>query len=297
MNKMITRIALVSVATLAIGSPALADHQWGTYHWNKGSGELDIPVGDNVTSVWDSYLQVAVGNKKDGSDVGSEKSWNDSTAIQSPLVNGGTTARRCKAAAGRIEVCNLTYGQTGWLGVAGISISAGHITSGYTKLNDTYFNTAKYNTPAWRRLVMCQEIGHDYGLDHTDEAFGNANDGTCMDYTNAPAGGTLNGFNYGLSNEYPNAHDYEMLESSAMYGSGHPHTGSATNFAVREVGKEGASGASDGSLESGNSMADWGRAVDHDGEGRPHVFEKIEGGRKVITHVFWVPGFRPHGSH
>ncbi len=295
MNQSILRFALVTGAALTIGSPALGNHQWSTYHWNKGSGELAVPIGDNVTATWDGYLEVAVGNKKDGSDAGSAKSWNDSVAIQSPLVAGGTTARRCKAAAGRIEVCNLTYGQTGWLGIAGISISGGHITSGYTKLNDTYFNTAKYNTPEWRRLVTCQEIGHNYGLTHTDETFDNVNDGTCMDYTNAPAGGTLGGFNYGATNEYPNQHDYDMLNSSAMYGSGHPHSGAATNYGVREVGKA-APAAAEAGLEGGNNRADWGRAIAYDSEGRPHRFEKSEGGRKILTHVFWVPGFRPQGS-
>ena len=106
----------------------------------------------------------------------------------------------------------------------------------------------------------------------------------------------LNGFNYGPTNEYPNAHDYQMLESSAMYGSGHPHIGSSTNFGVREVGKPASPGASDNGIEGGNSMADWGRAIGYDGEGRPNVFEKNESGRKIITHVFWVPGFRPQGS-
>ena len=291
MKKRFIGIALLSCAAVAV-SPALANHQWGTYHWSKGGGELAVSVGDNVEPKWDIYLEVAVGNKKDGTDSGSAKSWNDSTVIQSPLVTGGTTARRCKAAAGRIEVCNLKYGQNGWLGLAGISISGGHITSGYTKLNDTYFDTAKYNTPAWRRLVMCQEIGHDYGLSHTDEAFENPNDGTCMDYTSDPDGTIANPDQ--LSNEYPNDHDYFMLASDAMYGSGHPHT-SATNFGVREFGKA-APAASDAGIEGGNSPADWGRAIDYDGEGRPHIFEKSENGRTIITHVFWVPGYRPAGS-
>ena len=282
MIKSISRVALV--AALAMGSAASANHQWGTYHWSKGTGQLTVPVGDNVTAVWDSYLRVAIGGT-------GARDWNDSTAIESPVVAGATTARRCRAAAGRIEVCNLRYGNTGWLGVAGISISNGHITSGYTKLNDTYFDTAQYNTPAWRRLVTCQEIGHDYGLGHTDEAFGNANDGTCMDYTNAPAGGTLGGFNYGPSNEYPNQHDYDMLNT--MYAHTHQAT---TNFGVREPGSAAAPPSSDRGLEGGNSMVDWGRAIDYDAEGRPHRFEKSEGGRKIITHVFWVPGFRPHGS-
>ena len=63
-----------------------------------------------------------------------------------------------------------------------------HITQAITKLNDTYFNTAAYNTPAWRRLVTCQEIAHNFGLDHQDEAFDNPNLGLCMDYTSDPGG-------------------------------------------------------------------------------------------------------------
>ena len=69
-------------------------------------------------------------------------------------------------------------------------------------MNDTYFNTAQDNTPAWRNLVVCQEVGHTFGLDHQDENFSNPNLGTCMDYTNNPA-----------TNQHPNAHDYEELET------------------------------------------------------------------------------------
>jgi hypothetical protein len=110
-----------------------------------------------------------------------------------------------------------------------------------------------------------------------------------MDYTSDPDGS----INNQVTNEYPNQHDYDMLNSSSMYGSGHPHVGSTT-FAVREVGK--APPAADAGIESGNSPADWGRAVDYDAQGRPHIFERSEGGRKVLTHVFWVPGYRPAGS-
>jgi hypothetical protein len=138
--------------------------------------------------------------------------WNASTVIESPWSFGSISQRRrCTSATGKIEVCNESYGQTGWLGIAGISLSGGHIVKGYTKLNDTYYATAQYNTPAWRRLVYCQEVGHNYGLAHQNEIFTNVNTGSCMDYTNAPAAGILGGVNYGLSNEYPNAHDYEQL--------------------------------------------------------------------------------------
>jgi hypothetical protein len=71
-------------------------------------------------------------------------------------------------------------------------------------MNDTYFNTPTYNHSWWRKLVVCQEIGHTLGLDHQDENFDNTNSGTCMDYTSNPLGPP--------SNEYPNRHDYDELE-------------------------------------------------------------------------------------
>lgn len=94
----------------------------------------------------------------------------DTTVIAGSVTN----VKRCVAPQGRIEVCNASYGYNGWLGLAGISLSGGHIVSGYTKLNDSYFNSSTYNKPEWRRLVTCQEIGHDFGLDHQDENNTNA---------------------------------------------------------------------------------------------------------------------------
>ena len=106
------------------------------------------------------------------------------------------------ASRGTVQVCNATYGNNGWLGIAQVWVSGTHITQGTVKLNDTYFNTPTYNTSAWRNLVMCQEVGHTLGLDHQDENFTNANLGTCMDYTNNPG-----------TNQHPNAHDYAQLET------------------------------------------------------------------------------------
>ena len=138
----------------------------------------------------------------------------DTTVIAGSVTN----VKRCVAPQGRIEVCNASYGYNGWLGLAGISLSGGHIVSGYTKLNDSYFNSSTYNKPEWRRLVTCQEIGHDFGLDHQDENNTNANLGSCMDYTNTPLGPP--------SNEHPNAHDYDQLAS--IYG----HLDSTTTIAA-----------------------------------------------------------------
>lgn len=274
------RVALAAGIAAGAITPAAATHSWGGYHWPKGSGELTVPVDDNVTSQWDSYLQVAIlGSGRGGN---ATPGWNDSTVIASTIAQGTANPRNCRAVAGRIEVCNAAYGNNGWLGLASIWLSGGHISQGTTKLNDTYFNSASYDTPAWRRMVTCQEVGHDYGLDHQDEAFGNYNLGSCMDYTNAPAGGTVNGFNYGPSNEYPSAHDYEEL--ALVYN--HADAGAAATIRA-------AQGFRDGGL-SGDSMAEWGRPIHMDRAGRPDVFLlDFGGGYRKLTHVFWAVGQGP----
>lgn len=285
MKKSIVRVALVAGVAIAALSPAIANHSWGGYHWQRSGAEVTAPVGDNVSAAWDSYLQVAVNGGGAG-----KPGWNSSNAIQSPLVPGATNPKNCKAVPGRIEVCNSRYGNNGWLGIASIWLSSGHIVQGTTKLNDTYFSTPSYNTPAWRRLVTCQEVGHDYGLGHTNEIFTNYNDGTCMDYTNAPAGGVVGGFNYGPSNEYINQHDLDLLASIYNHAD-------ATNFGIRTVGQSAAPPSSDSGL-SGDSPAEWGRAIGHDGHGRPDTFElDLGNGRKKITHVFWAVGEGPKGQH
>ena len=278
MTKIMLRAALLSCAALAVG-PALASHSWGNYHWNRSGSEVTVHVGDNVTSAWDSYLQVAVNGG------GGKPGWNDSSVIQSPLVGGNVSnVRTCKPVAGTIQVCNTRYGNNGWLGIAQIWLSGGHISQGVAKMNDTYFNTATYNTPAWRRLVMCQEIAHDYGLGHVNESFGPPNTGSCMDYTNDPDGGGA----YGPSNEYPNAHDFEQLETIYAHAD-------ATNFAVRTVGQPASRPVSEEA--GGDSPSEWGRAIHYDGQGRPDVFEQEVGpGRKKITHVFWAMGEGPPGQ-
>jgi hypothetical protein len=151
------------------------------------------------------------------------------------------------------------------LGIASINISDGtHITQGTVKNNDTYFDTAKYNTPAWRNVVMCQEVGHTLGLDHQDENFENADLGTCMDYSNNPE-----------PNQHPNAHDYAQLES--IYS----HTDSTTTVGAAVPGAT--------SVESGNTPAAWGRLVEGSRAGGVSTYVRNDGdGNLTVTHVIWA---------
>ncbi len=186
------RFFCILAATAAVAAtmsvPASANHWWGGYRWAVTNGVLDVRVNAALTATggWQSYVDEAV-----------TKDWEASTVLTLGAVRAvSASPSKCNPISGEVLICNYAYGQRGWLGIASIWTDAnGRIAKGTTKLNDSYFTMARYNTPAWKRLVACQEVGHDFGLGHQDEAFSNANLGTCMDYTNAPAGGILSGVN------------------------------------------------------------------------------------------------------
>jgi hypothetical protein len=197
------RLALLAglALVLAVPSVASAGHSWGNYHWARQANPFNLKTGDNVTPAWDGYLDEAIAD------------WTASNVLNLVEVAGSAKGKNCRPPAGRVEVCNGTYGNNGWLGIAQIWVQGSHITQGSVRNNDTYFNQSQYNSPAWREFVMCQEIGHTLGLDHTDENFENANDGSCMDYTNDPDGGAGGGSNSDPANTDPNAHDFAQLSS------------------------------------------------------------------------------------
>lgn len=279
--KTFVRVALVAGAALAASSPALADHSWGNYHWAIDGQRLDLVVNSSVTDQWTPYLNEAVSDWEKSRKLG----FSSQNAANDPL-----SRQLCRPIQGQIRACNDSYGQRQWLGIATIWLSGGHIVQGTTQLNDSYFEMPRYNTAAWRRAVTCQEIAHDFGLDHQDERFGNVNLGTCMDYSSNPAGGVYNGFDYGPSNEHPNDHDYEQILTIYNHDDGYTSAiaQAGTNFGVREVGKAAPSPAL--SEPAGLSPAEWGRAIAYDPQGRPNVFQKdLGGGVRKLTHVVWTP--------
>lgn len=284
MNRLIARAALISCAAIAVG-PAAASHSWGSYHWGRTSNPLKLEVNSAITAQWQVSVGVAIADWDSGSSV---------LQLSRPATEPSVSRRKCTAITGKVLVCNDSYGQRGWLGIATIWASGNHITKGTTKLNDSYFNQAPYNSAPWRALVACQEIGHDFGLAHQDEAFGPPNLGSCMDYTNDPDGGG----SYGPDNEHPNAHDYAQL--SLIYDhtdSSNTSATQATNFGIRVPGR--APIAPPGlNEEAGDSPAEWGRAVGRDGAGRSNLYiQDLGGGRRKITHVFWAMGEGPNGKH
>ncbi len=246
-------VVVALAAIISIGVVSYASHSWGSYHWARTMSSFTLKLGDNVNAAWDSYLATTSTN------------WSLSEVLDTTIVSG-SGGKNCKATSGTVQVCNRTYGNNGWLGIASIWISGTHITQGTVKVNDTYFNTAKYNTPAWRNLVMCQEVGHTFGLDHQDEDFSNSNLGTCMDYTNNPSGPP--------SNEHPNAHDYDQLQT--IYS----HLEALTTVDQR---------VSNSQEKDATDVEDWGKALRKDSHGKTSLYERNLGnGEKLFTFVFWA---------
>ncbi len=170
-KKLVSLGGLAVVTAVVLAASASANHSWGGYHWARTTNTFTLKLGDNVSGTWDSLL------------VKASSDWSQSTVLDTTIVPGGTKPRSCRPTSGQVEVCSANYGNTGWLGLAQIWITGGvHITQGVVKNNDYYFgsSTYQYNNTAEMQHVICQEIGHTFGLDHQSTSGASLN--TCMDY-------------------------------------------------------------------------------------------------------------------
>jgi hypothetical protein len=253
-RRFLLTLAAVVLTAATFASAASANHSWGGYHWARTSNPFTVKLGNNLTGVWPGILST------------SSSDWSSSTVLDTTIV-AGQAKGRCRPTAGRDEICNNTYGNNGWLGVATIWLESGskHIVQGTVKVNDTYFNTSTYNTTPWRNLVMCQEVGHTFGLDHQDENFNNANLGTCMDYTNDPS-----------TNQHPNRHDYDELVIIYSHLDDHTTVGAAAPNTQAQ-----SENASPIAVERSDRIGD------------STIVESFADGSRRVTHIIWaLPGTR-----
>ena len=133
----IPAISLIVVATVA---PAALAHNWGCY--NQPSANVTV---DNNATTFGSETQTAIDE------------WNNETAINISSSNNAD-----------VNVFDGNAGNTGWGGLATININGCTITHCEAQLN-TYYSWTSNEA----RGVQCQEVGHCWGLDHS-------NDGGCM---------------------------------------------------------------------------------------------------------------------
>lgn len=205
-NRLATAVATAGVM-LAASMTASATHSWNNYHWARTTSSFTLQTLDSTVATayvnWPSKLSTSV------------TQWSASTKLDLSKVaytNTSTQRKRCTAVVGKIRVCNASYGNNGWLGLASINLdSNGHISQGTAKMNDSYTSTWA-GDPNEAAHVMCQEVGHTFGLGHTSED--GSSQGTCMDYSSSP------------SSTAPNQHDYDQLVS--IYG----HTDSYNSYST-----------------------------------------------------------------
>ena len=298
----------LAVAALGLQVPAAhGKHSWNNYHWERTTNPVSFVLGHNLTAEqWDvppagetsTFLQQAAFDWTAPNEI-------NITGISDDTGNHASTdADKCDISndfSGPIDwvidVCSKEYGSNGWLGVAQIWIIDGHIIEGVAKLNDTYFKSGTYDKPSWRDFVMCQEVGHVFGLGHQDESFYNPEkvdaDGTktCMDYTSRPE-----------DNGQPNLHDHEQLRLIYNHNDDSPDTVEDTG-----PGKGKGGGPKKASVPgklvsvSGfqfatyvrNDVSEWGTAVAFTDKGQPRVFVKdLDNGVTVVTHVTWTEDAR-----
>ena len=267
---------MLMTVTMVWPGRVTAHHSWGKYHWARATNPLMLDVGTNLNSNWMSHLSGAIAD------------WNESSVLSLRIVSGESDPSTCPPTSGRIEVCNANSGNTGWLGVAQIwTANRSHIVQATARMNDFYFNQPQYNTSAWRQLVMCQEVAHDFGLDHQDENFSNPNLGTCMDYTSDPEGPP--------SNEHPNQHDYDQLVSIYSHldtgGGGGGGGGGRGGGGGGGRGGSGVPGIAPFPPQAADVVSDdprqWGMLVQS--SGRAALFERDLGnGNRVFTFVIWA---------
>lgn len=155
-------------------------------------------VGDNTTNLWVGHtrgeggLSLELWNALDDSwQQEYSEAVNDWNTFCDPKVLVLTTTdvpvdNECTQEDGLMKVCNGNYGDTGWLGINQVlkSVPTGIIQSSVAKMNEHYLANADYDE---RLYTMCHELGHGYGLPHTDENFNNKDLGNCLDYSNNPS--------------------------------------------------------------------------------------------------------------
>ncbi|MBI3742466.1 MAG: hypothetical protein HY257_12025 [Chloroflexi bacterium] len=245
----------------ALPATVSASHSWNGYHWARTINPFTLKLGNNTSGTWTNLLTTA------------SSDWSQSTVLDTVVVAGGTNPKSCRPTSGQDQVCSTSYGNTGWLGLAQIWITGGvHITQGTVKLNDYYFgnSTYAYNNEAEKLHVVCQEVGHTFGLAHQDETGISLN--TCMDYYH-------NTNNLDTQSTHPNQHDYDELVTI------YTPLDTFTTVGSSSATKPGAAN------DDFDAPEQWGKVVEENP--RYAVYERDFGnGNKLVTRVIWATSSR-----
>mmetsp|Transcript_35458 Transcript_35458/g.72515 ORF Transcript_35458/g.72515 Transcript_35458/m.72515 type:complete len:289 (-) Transcript_35458:117-983(-) len=156
---------------------------WDEQFIERDDGGLQLTLVNSLSADWQEEFEVAVAD------------WSMSDALTldvvvEPVDDAWDNDKKCKRQDDKMVVCNGNFGDTGWVGINENEVMGGRIISSVAKMNEYYLNKADFDH---RRFTMCHEIGHGFGLPHTDENPYNKNLNDCLDYTDNPSSNVLPG--------------------------------------------------------------------------------------------------------
>eukprot|EP00522_Entomoneis_paludosa_P012365 CAMPEP_0172455410 /NCGR_PEP_ID=MMETSP1065-20121228/12049_1 /TAXON_ID=265537 /ORGANISM="Amphiprora paludosa, Strain CCMP125" /LENGTH=639 /DNA_ID=CAMNT_0013207871 /DNA_START=388 /DNA_END=2307 /DNA_ORIENTATION=+ len=169
--------------------------------WRNSGNGVELTVLNALETKWYQYFYDAVDDWDDG--------YPDTLSLTTEFRE---YEKACQTENYKVKVCNGDYGNTRWKGINEVIIDSNdEIIASSARMNEFYMPDR--DDTQWQ-YTMCHELGHAWGLPHTDENFNNDDLGDCMDYTNNPEANkqpTIRNFNflfqlYGL---VPGAEPYE----------------------------------------------------------------------------------------
>mmetsp|Transcript_15024 Transcript_15024/g.32740 ORF Transcript_15024/g.32740 Transcript_15024/m.32740 type:complete len:694 (-) Transcript_15024:169-2250(-) len=141
--------------------------------WSNSGNGIALTVLNCLETKWYQYFYDAVDDWDDG--------YPDTLTLTTEFRD---YEYDCNTESYKVKVCNGNYGNTRWKGINEVILDhTDTIIASSARMNEFYM--PERDDSQWQ-YTMCHELGHAWGLPHTDESFTNADLGDCMDYTNNP---------------------------------------------------------------------------------------------------------------
>jgi len=156
------------------GDPFLSNNETSSWPQSTpGVGGLALTILNALDDGWQNEFATALSEWDNGDP--------DTLTLTTKQVE---VDHYCTQVDGVMKVCNNNFGNTDWVGINEIlQSSRGIIVSSVAKMNEYFLSNADEDE---RQYTMCHEIGHGFGLPHTDENPDNSDLGNCLDYTRRP---------------------------------------------------------------------------------------------------------------
>jgi hypothetical protein len=151
------------------------------YVWRRSNTDgLTLNIINALDTQWYTYFDTAVSDWDNGTP--------DALTLTSEVASAPDPD--CTMVEGVLKMCNNNYGNTDWMGINEVLKYENELAGSIGMMNDHYFGSGDGYK---RQYTMCHEMGHGFGLPHTDTTMWNRNTGNCLDYTNRPRSNTRPG--------------------------------------------------------------------------------------------------------